>query len=60
MPNTEAQTLRFADIDSWPTIEAIDAMLEGQMSAIAAVRPQVDGTEGGARTHDLWIHNPAL
>jgi N-acetylmuramic acid 6-phosphate etherase len=41
MPNTEAQNLRFSDIDSWPTAEAIDAMLEGQMSAIAAVRPQV-------------------
>jgi N-acetylmuramic acid 6-phosphate etherase len=41
MPNTEALNPRFADIESWTTAEAVDAMLEGQMSAIAAVRSQV-------------------
>lgn len=40
MPNTESLNPRFADIDSWPTIEAVEAMLEGQMSAIASIKSQ--------------------
>lgn len=40
MPNTESLNPRFADIDSWPTIEAVEAMLEGQMAAIASVKSQ--------------------
>lgn len=40
MPNTESLNPRFADIDSWPTIEAVEAMLEGQMSAVASLKSQ--------------------
>jgi N-acetylmuramic acid 6-phosphate etherase len=40
MPSTESLNPRFADIDSWPTIEAVEAMLEGQMSAIASIKSQ--------------------
>ncbi|MBL0925288.1 MAG: N-acetylmuramic acid 6-phosphate etherase [Sphingomonadaceae bacterium] len=40
MSSTESLNPRFADIDSWPTIEAIEAMLEGQMSAIASIKSQ--------------------
>ncbi|WP_257549541.1 N-acetylmuramic acid 6-phosphate etherase [Sphingopyxis sp. DBS4] len=40
MPNTESLNPRFADIDSWPTTEAVEAMLEGQMSAIASLKSQ--------------------
>lgn len=40
MPNTESLNPRFADIDSWPTVEAVEAMLEGQMSAIASIKSQ--------------------
>ncbi|HEV7342191.1 MAG TPA: N-acetylmuramic acid 6-phosphate etherase [Sphingopyxis sp.] len=40
MPNTESLNPRFADIDSWPTIEAVEAMLEGQMAAIASLKSQ--------------------
>ncbi len=40
MPNTESVNPRFADIDSWPTTEAVEAMLEGQMSAIASIKSQ--------------------
>lgn len=36
---TETVNPRFTDIDTWPTADAVDAMLEGQMAAIAAVRP---------------------
>jgi N-acetylmuramic acid 6-phosphate etherase len=40
MSNTESLNPRFADIDSWPTAEAVDAMLEGQMAAVAAIKGQ--------------------
>lgn len=40
MPSTESVNPRFADIDRWPTTEAVEAMLEGQMSAIASIKSQ--------------------
>jgi N-acetylmuramic acid 6-phosphate etherase len=40
MPNTESLNPRFAAIDSWPTVEAVEAMLEGQMAAIASIKNQ--------------------
>lgn len=40
MPSTESLNPRFADIDRWPTAEAVEAMLEGQMSAIASIKSQ--------------------
>ena len=40
MPNTESLNPRFADIDKWPTIEAVEAMLEGQLAAIATIKGQ--------------------
>ena len=36
---TEAVDPRFVEIDAWPTETAIEAMLEGQLAAIAAVQP---------------------
>jgi N-acetylmuramic acid 6-phosphate etherase len=39
--STEDKDPRFADIDSWPTDEAVGAMLEEQIAALAAVRSQV-------------------
>jgi N-acetylmuramic acid 6-phosphate etherase len=35
---TETVSPRYADLDAWPSLEALHAMLEGQMSAVAAVR----------------------
>ncbi len=40
MPNTESLDPRFADIDSWPTAEAVEAMFEEQMAAIASIKSQ--------------------
>ncbi len=40
MPNTESLNPRFTDIDSWPTAEAVDAMLEGQLAAVASIKGQ--------------------
>lgn len=39
--STETADPRFTDIDAWPTAIAVEAMLEGQLSAIAAVRDQI-------------------
>src|SRR3974390_2534566 len=36
--STEDVDPRFADLDAWPTASAVEAMWDGQMSAIAAVR----------------------
>ena len=38
--STEAIDPRYVDIDQWPTALAVEAMLEGQMAAIAAIGSQ--------------------
>ena len=38
MLETERVSARYLDIETWPTIDALDAMLEGQIAAAAAVR----------------------
>lgn len=40
MLNTETVDPRYADIDSWPIELAVDTMLQGQLSAAAAVQSQ--------------------
>ena len=35
---TEEHSPRFEDLDAWPSLEAVHAMFEGQLSAVAAVR----------------------
>ena len=37
--STEEVEPRFADLDAWPLASAIEAMWDGQMAAVAAVRP---------------------
>ena len=38
MPNTESASPRFAAIETWSTADLVDGIVEGQFSAIAAVR----------------------
>lgn len=38
--STEAADPRLVDIDRWPTASAVEAMLEGQMAAVAAIKSQ--------------------
>lgn len=40
MMNTETLDARYLDLDQWPTESAVEAMLEGQMAAIAAIQSQ--------------------
>ncbi len=37
--STESVDPRYVDLDRWPLASALEAMLEGQMAAIAALRP---------------------
>lgn len=39
--STETQGRRFVEIDEWPTSVAVEAMLEGQLAAVASVYSQV-------------------
>lgn len=41
MSSTESANPRFVDIDTWPTLKAVEAMLDGQLSAIAAIKDQI-------------------
>ncbi|MEQ1725385.1 MAG: N-acetylmuramic acid 6-phosphate etherase [Sphingopyxis sp.] len=42
MASTEHPDPRYADIDCWPTEQAVEAMLEGHLAAVAALRTQSD------------------
>lgn len=37
---TEERSSRYADLDLWPTGTAVEAMLDAQLAAVAAVQPQ--------------------
>ena len=39
LPATEATSPRFAAMDAWPSQDMLETLLEGQMAAVAAVRP---------------------
>lgn len=36
---TETLSPRYVDLDAWPSLDALDAMLESQLAAVAAIRP---------------------
>jgi N-acetylmuramic acid 6-phosphate etherase len=46
--STETVDPRFVDIDQWPTEAAVDAMLEGQLAAVAAIKSQVSAIAAAA------------
>jgi N-acetylmuramic acid 6-phosphate etherase len=38
---TENFSTRYQDLDAWPSIDILNAFLEGQMAAVAAIRPSL-------------------
>lgn len=46
--STETADPRFADVERWPTLSAVEAMLEGQLAAIAALKGQTDSIASAA------------
>jgi len=52
---TENSSARFLDLDSWPTDEAVQAMYEGQMDAMSAVRPALGAIAAAADAASLTL-----
>lgn len=46
---TEELSRRYVDLDQWPLIDAVEAIYEGQLAAIAAVKPAVPAVAEAAR-----------
>ena len=46
--STESISPRYAELDSWPSVEAVEAMLESQLAAVAAIRPAVGAIAAAA------------
>lgn len=46
--NTEIIDPRYNELDQWPTAIAVEAMLEGQLAAVAAVKAQVSAIAAAA------------
>ncbi|TFI60070.1 N-acetylmuramic acid 6-phosphate etherase [Sphingomonas parva] len=46
--STESISARFAELDLWPTRDAVQAMMEGQLAAAAAVQSQVGAIAAAA------------
>ncbi|ONF96217.1 N-acetylmuramic acid 6-phosphate etherase [Sphingomonas jeddahensis] len=46
--STETVDPRFVDIDRWPSTAAVEAMLEGQLAAVAAIKSQVGAIAAAA------------
>ena len=48
LPTTERVTPRFRDLDLWDSAVALEALWEGQMAAVAALRPALPGLAAAA------------
>lgn len=46
--STETADPRFADVERWPTLSAVEAMLEGQLAAIASLKGQTGSIAAAA------------
>lgn len=46
--STETADPRFADVERWPTLSAVEAMIEGQLAAIAALKSQTGSIAAAA------------
>ena len=56
---TEDFSARYADLDLWPAKDAVQAMLEGQLAAAAAVQAQVAAIAGAAEAAAARLGDPA-
>lgn len=56
--STEDFSPRFAEIDAWPTRDAVGAMLEAQLAAAAAVQSQVEAIARAADEASIRLRQP--
>lgn len=54
--STETADPRFVDIDRWPTTAAVEAMLEGQLAAVAALKGQTGAIAAAAEAAAARLH----
>ena len=52
---TEEHSPRFEDLDAWPSLEAVQAMFEGQLSAVAAVRAALPAIVAAGEAAAVWL-----
>jgi N-acetylmuramic acid 6-phosphate etherase len=57
--STEGMSARYADLDLWPTGDAVSAMLEAQLAAAAAVQPVAGLIAAAAEAAAARLHDPA-
>jgi N-acetylmuramic acid 6-phosphate etherase len=55
--DTERLSPRYANIDLWDPADVLDAMIEGQMAAVAAVRAARSAIEHAALGMEGWLRN---
>ncbi len=53
---TEDVSARYVDLDGWPTRDAVEAMYEGQLAAVAAVRPALAAIAAAADEAATALH----
>jgi N-acetylmuramic acid 6-phosphate etherase len=56
---TEERDCRYADLDLWPTGTAVEAMLDAQRAAVAAVQPQAGAIAKAAEEAATRLSDPA-
>lgn len=57
MHSTESLNPELAEIDSWPTVKAVEAMLDGQIAAIASIKSQTARVANAAEAAALLLQN---
>src|SRR4029079_686062 len=55
--NTERSSPRYSGIDVWDPSDILDAIIEGQFAAVAAVRAMRPAIEGAARAIEARLRN---
>jgi N-acetylmuramic acid 6-phosphate etherase len=55
MPTTESRDVRFTDLDLWPTVDAVNAMLDGQIAALEAIRDATGAIANAAEAAALRL-----
>lgn len=57
--STEDVSRRYRDLDLWPTDDAVQTMLEGQLAAVAAVQPRIAAIASAAEAAAQRLAGPA-
>lgn len=59
LPQTESNDPRMRDLDRWPSETALTALWEGQLAAVAAIKPALPSIAAAAEAAAERLYNPA-